>query len=126
MALRMVSLKRSNSGRWTARKGIPADVREEYFRLYGQRREALFSAAKDSSHAEAKVLLAEWIAQVETRIDAIRKRARGEALPLTRKEALGLAGEWYGGSSANIKNMPRIAKGLGLAGPSRRTASSMT
>jgi hypothetical protein len=34
-------------------------------------------------------------AQVETRIDAIRKRVRGEGLPLTRKEALGLAGEWY-------------------------------
>ena len=95
MALRMVSLKRSKSGRWTARKGIPADVREEYSRLYGQQREALFSAAKESSHAEAKVLLAEWIAQVETRIDAIRKRARGLGLPLTRKEAHGLAGEWY-------------------------------
>jgi hypothetical protein len=95
MALRMVSLKRSKSGRWTARKGIPADVRGEYFRLYGQRREALFGAPEGCSHAEAKVLLAEWIAPVETRIDAIRKSVRGEGLPLTRKEALGLAGEWY-------------------------------
>jgi hypothetical protein len=92
MALRMVSLKRSKSGRWTARKGIPADVREEYFRLYGQRRDALFAAAKDRSHAEAKVLLAEWIAQVETRIEAIRKGARGEGLPLTRKGSLGSRG----------------------------------
>jgi hypothetical protein len=64
------------------------DVRDEFFRLYGQRREALFSAAKENSHAE-------WIAQVETRIDAIRKGTRGEGLPLTRKEAFGLAGEWY-------------------------------
>jgi integrase len=115
MALLMVSLKRSKSGRWSARKGIPADVREEYSRLYGQQREALFSAAKESSHAEAKVLLAEWVAQVETRIDAIRKRARGQGLPLTRKEALGLAGEWYqwfvGKHQEHAENSERVGLG---------------
>lgn len=34
MALRMVGLIRTKTGEWSARKGIPADVRDEYERLY--------------------------------------------------------------------------------------------
>ena len=43
MAFRMAALVRSTkSGEYTARKGIPKDVREAYARLYGPRWEALF------------------------------------------------------------------------------------
>jgi len=93
--LRMVSLKRSKAGFWTARKGLPADVRDEHQRLYGQGHEVLFRAPLASSHAEAKALCSEWLAEVENRIASIRKRAKGEGISLTHKEALGLAGEWY-------------------------------
>ena len=40
MALRMAALNRAKDGRWFARKVIPEDVRQEYARLYGARREA--------------------------------------------------------------------------------------
>ena len=36
----MAALNRSKSGAYTARKGIPKDVQEEYARLYGHRWEA--------------------------------------------------------------------------------------
>jgi len=42
MAFRMPGLKRSKSGAYTARKGIPVDVRAEYQRLYGRSWEELF------------------------------------------------------------------------------------
>jgi hypothetical protein len=41
MAVRMVSLKSSKTGEWIARKGIPADARAEYKRLYGVGHEAI-------------------------------------------------------------------------------------
>jgi hypothetical protein len=37
MAVRMASLNHTTTGELVARKGIPADVRNEYFRLYGVR-----------------------------------------------------------------------------------------
>jgi hypothetical protein len=40
MALRMVALNRATDNRWFARKGLPKDIREEYSRLYGVKREA--------------------------------------------------------------------------------------
>jgi integrase len=91
----MVQLERTQAGGYKARKGIPADVRDEYQRLYGQRREALFSCPPGTPKPQAKADFGEWVAEVENRIDSIRKRARGEGISLTRKEALGLAGEWY-------------------------------
>jgi hypothetical protein len=40
MALRVVALSWTGDKRWFARKGIPEDIREEYARLYGVKREA--------------------------------------------------------------------------------------
>ncbi|GAA0018530.1 site-specific integrase [Bradyrhizobium diazoefficiens] len=95
MALRMVALNRAADGRWFARKGIPEDVRGEYERLYGHKREAHLKLPADTSKHAAKAHLGEWLAEVETRIERIRAAAKGEGQPLTKLNALALAGRWY-------------------------------
>ncbi|MCK1479027.1 tyrosine-type recombinase/integrase [Bradyrhizobium sp. 197] len=95
MALRMVALNRIADGRWFARKVIPEDVREEYQRLYGHKREAHLKLPADTSRHEAKARLGEWEADVETRIATLRARRNGEGQPLTKLNAIALAGRWY-------------------------------
>jgi len=95
MALRMVALVRAADGRWFARKGIPKDVRDEYARLYGMRYEAQLKLSGDTPRAEAKVQLAEWTAEVETQIATLRAKKNGEGQPLTKLNAIALAGRWY-------------------------------
>jgi integrase len=95
MALRMVALVRAKDGSWFARKGIPEDVRDPYARLFGVRREAHLRLPKDTSHHEAKTRCAEWIAEVETRIATLRAQSNGEGQPLTKLNAIALAGRWY-------------------------------
>jgi hypothetical protein len=95
MALRMVALSRIADGRWFARKGIPEDVREEYARLYGLKREAHLKLPADTPRHEAKAKLGEWVSEVETRIATLRARRNGEGQPLTRPNAYALAGRWY-------------------------------
>jgi hypothetical protein len=95
MALRMVGLIRGKSGEWFARKGVPADVRDEYERLYGVRWEVHLKLSGDTAKHEAKKLLAEWTAEVETRIAALRAQKNGEGQPLTKLNAIALAGRWY-------------------------------
>jgi integrase len=94
MALRMVALARRN-GNWFARKGIPQDVRDEYARLYGVRYEAQLSLPGDTPRGEARIRHAEWTAEIETRIATLRAQKNGEGQPLTRMNALALAGRWY-------------------------------
>jgi integrase len=91
----MVGLTRSKSGYWVARKAIPADVRDAYFKLYKIRREAILKLPAGTSKHEAKTRLAEWVAQVETRISSLRASQRGEGQPLTAINAHALAGLWY-------------------------------
>ena len=55
MAFIMTSLKRSKSGSYTARKGIPKDVRAEYKRLYGPAWEAQFRSARDMLGQQASI-----------------------------------------------------------------------
>ena len=74
MALRMVALSRAADGRWFARKGIPVDVRDEYARLYGVRREAHLKFPAGTPHHEAKARRGEWEAEIETRIATLRAR----------------------------------------------------
>jgi hypothetical protein len=95
MALRMVALSRAADGRWFARKGIPEDVREEYARLYGVRREAQLKLPADTPRHEAKTGLGEWEAEIETRIATLRAKKNGEGQPLTRLNAIALGGRWY-------------------------------
>ena len=95
MAFPMVKLRRSNSGAFTARKGIPKDVRDEYQRLYGQGWEVPFHAEAGTPLSEAKARFNDWLAELEVRIKAIRAGQNGEGQPLTQRQAHGLAGEWY-------------------------------
>jgi hypothetical protein len=39
--------------------------------------------------------MGQWLAEVETRIERIRLAAKGEGQPLTKLNALALAGRWY-------------------------------
>jgi hypothetical protein len=95
MALRMVALNRATDNRWFARKGIPEDVREEYARLYGVRREAQLKLPADTPRPEAKARLGEWQAEIETRIATLRAKRNGDGQPLTKLNAMALAGRWY-------------------------------
>lgn len=92
----MTSLKRSKSGPYTARKAIPADVRDEYRRRYGQTWEVRFTAPAGTPNGEAKALFNDWLAEIESRIAAIRASARGEGQDLAPRQARALAGDWYG------------------------------
>ena len=95
MALRMVSLSRAVDGRWFARKGIPEDVRDEHAHLHGYRWEAQPKLPADTPRHEAKMRLAEWEAEIETRIAMFCAKKNGEGQPLTRLNAVALAGRWY-------------------------------
>ncbi|MBR1001886.1 hypothetical protein, partial [Bradyrhizobium liaoningense] len=110
MALRMVALNRIADGRWFARKVIPEDVREAYQRLYGVRREAHLKLPADTPRHESKVRLGEWEAEVETRIATLRAQRNGEGQPLTRVNAIALAGRWYSWFVAQYENDPGPAK----------------
>jgi integrase len=87
--------KALRSGALTARQVIPADVREEYQRLYGKAWEERWRADPGMSTAEQKQSYAGWYAEIWKRFDAIRSAKRGDAIELTRTEAAALAGEWY-------------------------------
>ena len=106
MALRMVSLKGSKSRGWVARKGVPADARGEYKRLYGVGREAILRVPAGISEAQAKTQLGQWLAEVETRIERIRAAAKGAGQPLTQRNALALAGHWYSWFVARHEDAP--------------------
>ncbi|WP_271583673.1 hypothetical protein [Bradyrhizobium sp. CCBAU 45389] len=110
MALRMVALSRAPDGRWFARKGIPQDVREEYQRLYGIKREAHLKLPADTPRHEAKTRLGEWEAEVETRIATLRAQRNGAGQPLTRLNAIALAGRWYAWFVALHEDDPGPAK----------------
>lgn len=101
MAVRMVALKRTKSGLWTARKVIPADVRASY-----GKREEKPSWPASLSPAEAKAAYAAWLASVEGRIENLRKRASGEAVRLSHQDVLALAGEWYRAAVARFEPDP--------------------
>ena len=83
----MVTLRRDQNGNFTARKRLPADVGDEYRRLYGQRHEAKFFVSASKGTAEAKRLFQEWEAEVARRIATIRAEQRGEDAALTLQQA---------------------------------------
>jgi integrase len=114
MPIRMAKLTRSKNGDFVSRKGIPADVREAYTRLFrGDAKpalrvtraggtptvpkvwEELFKLPGSTSPSAAKVAWAEWCAEIDTRVATLRAAAKGEGRPLTQVSALALAGRWY-------------------------------
>jgi hypothetical protein len=95
MAPFMVTLKRRKTGGYAARKVIPKEVRKEYAALYGMTWEEKLSLPPGTSPSEAKAKHGEWLAEIETRIAALRAAKNGQGQPLTRRNAHGLVGEWY-------------------------------
>jgi hypothetical protein len=95
MAFAMTSLKRLPSGAFSARKGIPKDVRDAYRERFGGGWEARFHADAGTPVGEAKRAMNDWLAEIERRIAALRAVAAGQGLSLTPREVLALAGEWY-------------------------------
>ena len=95
MAWLVVALKRSKGGGYAARKAIPADVREQYARIYGIAWEEKIKLPADLSLHEAKARYGEWLAEIEIRIAKLRAAKNGRGVPLTRENAYGLAGQWY-------------------------------
>src|SRR3979490_2108916 len=95
MAILMVSLNPTKTGEFVARKAIPKEARAEYKRLYGVSREALLRIPAGAPKAQAKALHGQWLAEVETGIKRIRAATKGEGQPLTKLNALALAGRWY-------------------------------
>lgn len=95
MAVVMVSLNSTKTGEFVARKVIPKDARAEYKRLHGVGREAILKIPAGTPKARAKALHGQWLAEVETQIERIRAAAKGEGQPLTKLNALALAGRWY-------------------------------
>lgn len=110
MHVRMTALSRSKSGKLFARKSIPADVRDAYARLYGTRWEAQLRLPRETPKHEAKTKHGEWLAEVETRIAALRAVANGEGQPLTKLNAIALAGRWYRWFVGQHENDPGPAK----------------
>jgi integrase len=95
MAAFMVALKRRKNGGYAARKVIPKDVRQEYASLYGMGWEEKLNIPASTPPHEAKAQHGEWLAEIETRIAALRAAKKGAKQPLTRRNAHALAGEWY-------------------------------
>jgi integrase len=95
MAFAMPKLQRLKSGAFSARKVVPKDVREEYRARFGGGWEERFYAEAGTRVGEAKGAMSDWLAVIEARITAIRDNAAGRGRPLTSREALALAGEWY-------------------------------
>jgi hypothetical protein len=91
----MVSLRQDSKGNFVARKRLPDDVRKDYGNLYGAHHEAKFSARASLGKQTAQQKFHLWAAEVEQRIEAIRKVQRGEGIGLDREQAAALAGEWY-------------------------------
>ena len=127
MPIRMAKLTRATNGDFVSRKGIPADVRDAYTRLYrGSAKaalritkaggkltapkvwEELFSLPGATSPSLAKVAWAEWCADVDTKVAGLRAAARGEGQPLTQINALALAGRWYSWFLKQHENDPRL------------------
>lgn len=90
MRYAVVSLTRKKSGRWYARKVIPADVRERY-----GKREEKQTWPPALTEGQAKAELAAWLAPIEDRIAALRAHQTMATVTLTRRQSVKLAGEWY-------------------------------
>jgi hypothetical protein len=73
-----------------ARKVIPEDIRA----AYGKREEKP-TWPGHLSETQAKRQYAEWLSEVEGRVDRLRRQERGEVVDLSHRDTLALAGRWY-------------------------------
>ena len=87
MAVLMAGLKRTTTGAYASRKVIPRDVRPAYAAKYGNAWEEKFYLEPGVSEHEARARFGEWLADIETRVGALRAAAKNGAQPLTRQSA---------------------------------------
>jgi hypothetical protein len=66
----MVTVRQDNKGNYSARKRLPANVREEYGRRHGQRLEAKFFAPAGVGAHAARQMFRDWETEVSGRIAA--------------------------------------------------------
>ncbi|HMP55334.1 MAG TPA: tyrosine-type recombinase/integrase [Novosphingobium sp.] len=97
----MVSLTRTKSGKWAARKAIPADVRASYGK--GEEKK---SWPADLSPGQAKAKCAAWLAGVEERIATHRTLAAQAPVVLSKMQRRALAGDWYRQQVARFEDDP--------------------
>lgn len=101
MGIAMVSLRRTATGLWAARKAVPVDVRDSY----GKREEKKTWPANLSA-GQAKAELAEWLVPIEERIATLRAIAAQTPLSLSKRQSRALAGEWYRAQVARFEDDP--------------------
>jgi integrase len=97
MARVETKLTPTKDGGFTARKRIPADVREEYGRQFGKGEpqwEAWFNSGPVPIGL-ARAKHREWLSDIEARIANIRAERKGDGRTLSPMQARALAGEWY-------------------------------
>jgi hypothetical protein len=87
--------KTLRSGTVIARQVIPADIRDDYKRLYGVAWEERWRAEPGTPAAECKRRYGECNAEITGRFEALRAAKRGDGINLSFKDAVALAGEWY-------------------------------
>ena len=101
MAVTMVGLKRTKTGRWAARKEVPQDVRA----AYGKREEKK-TWPPELSLGQAKAELAAWLIPIEERISLLRSADTQSPLSLSQRQRRALAGEWYKAQVARFEDSP--------------------
>lgn len=114
VAIPMTSLTRAKNGDWFARKAIPEALRESYKAAFGVSQEERFRRPASISMGQAKQELRDWDAEITGRIERLRAQGTGAGLELTYREALGLAGTWYGWFIARHEPEPGSADGWDL------------
>ena len=125
MPIHVAKLTRSKTGDFVSR-----DVREAHTRVHRGTAKAalrvtraggtltgpkvweeLFKRPGSTSPSAARVAWAEWCAEIDTRVAALRAAAKGEGRPLTLRNAQALAGKWYSwflGQHENDTSRPAI------------------
>jgi len=99
------TLRLSKTGLWSARKVIPADIRE----AYGKREEKK-TWPSELSQGQAKAELAAWLVPIEERIAQLRAVATQSPVTFTKRQSRALAGEWYKAQVAKYEDDPGRAE----------------
>ena len=110
LGIRMTSLRRATNGDWFGRKRIPEDVRPLYEAEHGKRQEERFRRPASIPQGTATQEFRDWDADICSRIERLRAKARGEGEPaLTPRHAHALAGAWYSWFVAQFEEDPGTA-----------------
>ncbi|WP_108789025.1 tyrosine-type recombinase/integrase [Erythrobacter sp. Alg231-14] len=105
MGITVVSISRTQSGRWQARKNIPAAVREAYGKWEEKK---TWDASLTAGQAKAEA--ADWVRGVEARIDLLKATASAAPANLSQLQTLALAGEWYKAERDKLEKNPGRAE----------------